>query len=63
MNIKQQTVDGIINALHENFTSTSEVTRYLDAANVVDGMFVLARAISKLADAIKEQKDTAIPPS
>lgn len=49
------TPNEIANAIHANFTSPNEPDKNLEAANVVDGLFAISRAINRLADAIEKQ--------
>ena len=45
--------DDVAKAIHDNFTSPNECDSNLEAANVVDGLFAIARAIRRLAEAIE----------
>lgn len=47
----------IADAINLNFTSPNECDTNGESANVVDGLFCIARAIHKLAEAIREKKD------
>lgn len=40
-------------AIHESFVSPNECDRNMEPANVVDGLFAIARAINGLTNAIK----------
>ena len=42
------------------FISPSECDRNLEAANVVDGLFAIARGLTAIADAIEERKDNTV---
>lgn len=44
----------ILNGLANVFISPNEMDRNLEPANVVDGLFAIARAIDNLAGAIRE---------
>lgn len=44
-------------ALDRNFTSPNEADRNLEPANVVDGLFAIARGLHDVADAIREGKE------
>lgn len=39
-------------ALHNVFISTNEADRNLEPANVVDGLFAIARALDRVAEAV-----------
>jgi hypothetical protein len=43
----------IASALHETLISPNELDSNLEAANVVDGLFAIARAIHHLAEAVE----------
>ena len=46
----------LIQAIYGVFESPNEVDVNLEPANVVDGLFAIARAINNLAKAIKENE-------
>lgn len=48
----------IANAIHDNFTSPNETDSNFEAANVVDGLFAIARALHKIADVMDKQTTT-----
>jgi len=46
----------IANAITNNFSSTNEIdSNFESPANVVDGLFAIARALNKIAEAIHER--------
>lgn len=49
-------MDKIVKAIDRNLTSPNEMDSNLEQANIVDGLFVLAREIEKLTNVIKQQK-------
>ena len=51
-------VKEIAKAIHENFTSTNECDSNLENANVVDGLFFMARGLHRIAEAIEGQDTT-----
>lgn len=50
-------MDKLIKAIDRNFTSPNEMDSNLEQANIVDGLFVVARAIEKLTNVIKQNND------
>jgi len=51
----------VANAIHDNFTSPNESDSNFEPANVVDGLFAIARAIHRVADAMLEaRKDVPV---
>lgn len=47
------TDDPIANAIYETLISPNEIDRNLEAANVVDGLFAIARALHHVARALE----------
>jgi len=47
------TRDDLANAVRDTLMSPNEEDRNLEPANVVDGLFAIARAIARLADAVE----------
>lgn len=43
--------DQLVDVLYETLISPNERDRNMEAANVVDGLFAIARAINRLAEA------------
>jgi hypothetical protein len=46
----------VAEAIHATLTSPNEADSNLEPANVVDGLFAIARALHDLADAVRAQK-------
>lgn len=65
MAIKTTNQDPIARAIWATLESANECDSNLEPANVVDGLFAIARSISKLADAVQEanEKSTTYLPN
>lgn len=48
--------DEVASAIHQNFTSPNCSDSNMEAANVVDGLYAIARAICRLSAAIEEKE-------
>jgi hypothetical protein len=53
------TKNQIAEALRDTLISPNEVDRNLEAANVVDGLFAIARAVNRLAIALAEKQSSS----
>lgn len=51
-----RSIDGLAVAIRETLISPNEADRNLEAANVVDGLFYIGRAIMELAKAVKDSR-------
>jgi hypothetical protein len=51
----------LIKGIHYALVSPNEVDSNLEPANVVDGLYMLARAIRRLAEAIESEKEHGRP--
>jgi hypothetical protein len=49
----------LVNAINATLISPNEADQNLEPANVVDGLFAIARAIHDVAEAIRETKPHA----
>lgn len=58
--MKNNGFETIENAIRDSLISPNETDRNLEDANVVDGLFAVARAINRLADAALESNDAQI---
>jgi len=54
--MKDESLDEIVKALRYVFTSPNEMDRNFETANVVDGLFAVARAILSLAEAVEKAR-------
>ena len=54
--------DVIAKALHDTLISPNECDSNFEAANVVDGLFAIARALHRIADAMKPADETKPTP-
>lgn len=59
--MKNRELGSVADTLWNTLRSPNEVDSNLEAANVVDGLFAVARAISRLADVVEEKGRTSGP--